>query len=502
MVNVKRLCVAVFAFGVMITTNAYAGLPTLDAGNMAASASIVKNGSENISFIDKINGKVSELNTIVGDGAASIAKFKADYGDDIQAGIEMGKKALARAQEAKAALEEHQAEVQEQKDAYQAAMDSLQSEDEAEEEVAEYEEAAEEETTEEEQRFQITSGEFSALQKEADKTSLMTSADKVYDDEEDASTTQAAPSQASPSLISDSADEIGEEFIDGVPDADAAAAETAVPMKVGGTITVSGTNTVKTMNATPATGINRAQTTSVSVAPTPASGVVRAVSGTVSQSEAVETNKLNTKTGTTSPTIQRRQFRVSPKLNRVDKVSTNTFRHSEKIAFASATSDSDNVGNSYVEDVYIVPYAQRCEISAQSFIDDENVRKKCIEQIIRENNASNSFDAALNMKDCQKIIYNTVVALLAEATQAKYEAANYSDTLDEQDQLAGDSTDVRGDMTVIAMSNQQTQLLLNRLSMSFSSQIILETAEQLCAMKSDVLGDSDLDEDSKTDGEK
>lgn len=91
---------------------------------------------------------------------------------------------------------------------------------------------------------------------------------------------------------------------------------------------------------------------------------------------------------------------------------------------------------------------------------------------------------------------------MAEATNAKYEAANYSDTLDEQDKLAADSTDVRGDLTVLAMSNYQTQLLLNRISMNFSSQIILETVDQLCAARKDVLGDSDMDKASETSGEK
>ena len=38
--------------------------------------------------------------------------------------------------------------------------------------------------------------------------------------------------------------------------------------------------------------------------------------------------------------------------------------------------------------------------------------------------------------------------------------------------------------------------------MNFSSQIILETAEQLCAARKDVLGDSDLTEESKTSGGK
>ena len=205
---------------------------------------------------------------------------------------------------------------------------------------------------------------------------------------------------------------------------------------------------------------------------------------------------------TTVAPVQRRQFRTAPRLNRVEKVSYNTYYHHETMVFASASDDGEAVGNSYVGDVYIVPMAQRCEISAQTFINDEKKRNECVERIVRENNADNSFDSNLSMKDCRKMIYNAVIALMAEATNSKYEAANYSDTLDEQDKLAADSTDVRGDLTVIAMSNYQTQLLLNRISMNFSSQIILETAEQLCAARKDVLGDSDLTEESETSGGK
>ena len=199
-------------------------------------------------------------------------------------------------------------------------------------------------------------------------------------------------------------------------------------------------------------------------------------------------------------------------MNRVEKVSRSTYGRHEEMAFASSSDDGEAVGNSKiislvkklgidVGNVYIVPMAQRCEISAQTFINDEQKRNECIEKIIRENNADNSFDSNLSMKDCRRMIYNAVVALLAEATNSKYEAANYSDTLDEQDKLAADSTDVRGDLTVIAMSNYQTQLLLNRISMNFSSQIILETVEQVCAARKDVLGDSDLDEKSDAGGE-
>lgn len=507
MVKIKRFGAAVLATVTMCVANSYAELPTLDAGNMAASGSIVKNGTENISLIDKINGKVSELNTIVGDGAASVAKFQADYGDDIQKGIEIAQKAMARAQEAKAAKEEHDAEVQAQKDAYQAAMDSLEDNQSTEEAEENLDMATEEEMSEETaQREQIISGEFSALEKEAENSSLMTSANKYYDDEADTENNtemRVMPQQADTS----------EEFIDGVPDTQAQV--TRLQPMTSGTLNVSGSisreNAVVSPNlkATSSVGATTAPVLKKIVAPSVtennSTSAVSTSNGAAANGTVLQQNNISTsleENGAATPNVQRKKFRVSPSLQKIEKVSSSHYRHSEKIALASAEESSSVVGNSYIGDVYVVPMSQMCEIKPESFIEDENVRKDCIEKIIRENNADNSFDSAMSMKDCRKMIYNTVVALLAEATQSKYEAANYSDTLDKQDELAGDSTDVRGDITVIAMSNQQTQLLLNRLSMSFSSQIILETAEQLCALQKDVLGDSDLDEDSETDGEK
>ena len=483
MINKKRWGVGVFCICLFVVVNAYAGLPTLDVGNVAASGSIVKNGSENIGIIGKITGKVGELNTIVGDGAASIAKFQADYGESIQSAIEAGKKGLKRAQEMKAALEEHRAEIQEQKDAYQAAIDSLESQKEAKNGVEDGVDEAEDIEEESPVREVYTSGEFMELAKEGEKQddSLMTSANKVYnDDDEQSLTIEKGMSEAGET----------EEFEDGVPDGVSQEEMQQLP---------SVTNLKKGVVGVSQPAVLKAQSKEEAVGKKVLKGVDSVEN--VASVEKEETVKGAEKEEPVQPVLQRRKFRTSPTLKKIDKVSSVSFHRSEKIGFASA-SDNDNIGNAYVGDVYIVPMAQRCEISAETFINDENQRKSCIEKIIRENNADNSFDSALSMKDCQKMIYDAVVALLAEATNSKYEAANYSDTLDEQDGLAGDSTDVRGDLTVIAMSNQQTQLLLNRLSMSFSSQIILETAEHLCALQKDVLGDSDLDEDTETDGEK
>ncbi len=514
MVNYKSWGIVLSGINFVLAVNAYAGLPTLDVGNVTSSIGIVKNGGENIGLIGQISGKVGELNTIVGDGAASIAKFQSEYGENIQAAVEAGQKAMQRAEEAKTALDEHTAELKEQKELYQAAIDSLNKDKEDGEPQEETQVAAGEAVSVENVK---ASDEYTTLQqnKAMPIDSLMTSTDKLYEDE----TENEEIEQDGYGILPANAAAMKAGAVAQTPSASATAAKAGVVAKApsaGATATKAGAAAKSpSANATAtkagavakapsasatvtkagavakAPSANATATKAGAVAKSPSASATATKAGAVAKSPSASATAVKTPT-TVSPT--RKQFRVSPQAVKVDRVSSNTYRHHDKVAFASAN-DGSSAGNSYIGDVYVVPMAQKCEIDPETFINDENKRKECIEQIIKDNNADNSYDASLSVKDCQKMIYDTVVALLAEATQAKYEAANYSDTLDEQDDLAGDSTDVRGDLTVIAMSNQQTQLLLNRLSMSFSSQIILETAEQLCTMQKDVLGeDSDGEE--------
>ena len=518
MVNIKRIGSGILGAGAVlfVAAGAEAGLQTFDAANIAGTMSIVKNGSQNLKGIGDITNKVGELNTIVGDAAASVSKFQEQYGDEINKGMEMAQKAMARKAEAEAAKAAHDAEVQAQKDAYQAAMDSVAENQQASQPEEEYYEEVEEEVVNApEETATVVEGAaedfYGEDAEENGVSSAMNSANRVYDDGD--------------------YEETGGENLDGIAGDDEAAAEDggapvktlqnlpegmqAVQMKpaVVGKVQAAGDEGGVSANrrrafvrpsapnaeaAVVSSGLKAVSAdTEADVEAAPAEGEA---SDTAAVSASPAAVRAETPAAQAAP-VQRRQFRVSPRLNRVEKVSRSTYGRHEEMAFASSSDDGEAVGNSYVGNVYIVPMAQRCEISAQTFINDEQKRNECIEKIIRENNADNSFDSNLSMKDCRRMIYNAVVALLAEATNSKYEAANYSDTLDEQDKLAADSTDVRGDLTVIAMSNYQTQLLLNRISMNFSSQIILETVEQVCAARKDVLGDSDLDEKSDAGGE-
>lgn len=518
MVNIKRIGSGILGAGAVlfVAAGAEAGLPTFDAANIAGTMSIVKNGSQNLKGIGDITNKVGELNTIVGDAAASVSKFQEQYGDEINKGMEMAQKAMARKAEAEAAKAAHDAEVQAQKDAYQAAMDSVAENQQASQPEEEYYEEVEEEVVNApEETATVVEGAaedfYGEDAEENGVSSAMNSANRVYDDGD--------------------YEETGGENLDGIAGDDEAAAEDggapvktlqnlpegmqAVQMKpaVVGKVQAAGDKGGVSANRRRAFVRPSAPNAEAAVvssglkavsADTEADVEVAPAEEEASDTAAVSASpaavRAETPAAQAAP-VQRRQFRVSPRLNRVEKVSRSTYGRHEEMAFASSSDDGEAVGNSYVGNVYIVPMAQRCEISAQTFINDEQKRNECIEKIIRENNADNSFNSNLSMKDCRRMIYNAVVALLAEATNSKYEAANYSDTLDEQDKLAADSTDVRGDLTVIAMSNYQTQLLLNRISMNFSSQIILETVEQVCAARKDVLGDSDLDEKSDAGGE-
>ena len=602
MVDIKRIGVGVVVTGTFVfaSVNAWAGLPTLDAGNLAGTVSIVKNGAENLQGIGNITNKVGELNTIVGDAAASVSKFKEQYGDKIQEGVEAAQKAMERAEEAKTALAEYEQEVAAKKEAYQTIMDATAAQSGGGENAGQADGAQTAAAAQSQMQAAQMSGQAVSAgtmrQQVAGaqpimktQTQAMSSADRMYDDSAYAAdgyvdgyvqasevdgmaiagrqtmtasgavagaqavagvgaTAVARPAVAAASGTVMAADGTvlnaqpaaveGAVAAEGtIAGGEVAAAETAEGATISGrqvgrkafgrAATASGTVSAArpATAARAATGARQAATASGTVSAARPATAARAatgarqaatVSGTVSAarpataaravSQASSTGVVSAAQPVTAKpataTPQRQQFRVSPvstAAGKIERVSSATAKFSETMAFASASESA--AGNSYVGDTYIVPMAQYCRIKPEDFIENEKTRNDCLEKIIREINADNSFDANLSQKDCQKMVYNAVVALMAEAANSKYEAANYSETLDEQDDLAADSTDVRGDLTVIAMSNYQTQLLLNRISMNFSSQIILDTVMQLCRTKKDVLGDSDLDEGDTADGE-
>ena len=217
---------------------------------------------------------------------------------------------------------------------------------------------------------------------------------------------------------------------------------------------------------------------------------------------------------TTQPATAVRKFRVSPTLKtapslktapamKIERMSNSTISFSSKMMFADEAADNTKGVGIDSKGTFISPLAQRCGISIKDLQDAEKI-KECTTKIVSENNAKNQYDAINSRKDCQSMVYNTVVALLAEATQGKYESSNYGDTLDKQEDLGADSNNTRDDTMVIALTNEQTQILLNKMSLLVSAQTILSSVKYICEAPKDVLEKTtdDKNDGAKTDGGK
>ena len=134
-------------------------------------------------------------------------------------------------------------------------------------------------------------------------------------------------------------------------------------------------------------------------------------------------------------------------------------------------------------------------MSVKDLVEYEGM-KSCLTKIVAENNAKDQEDAINSQKDCETMVFETVVALLSEATKAKYEASNYTDTLDKQDELGAESSTTRDDTGVIGLSQEETQKLLNQMNMLESGAILLSGVQKICAMSKNVLVDSEKSESS------
>ena len=574
MVNMKRMGVGVLAAGAFFLSSSevWAGLPTMDPGNIANSAGIVKNGAENIKAVGDVTGEAGKLNSIIGDAAGSFSKLKDQVSGVTDELAKVKEEATKRYEEAEKFVADSKETIQQAKDTYSMAMDIVSDSQNGESEEESASGTAQAMNSGQVSATMVAGGTMQAMDvNQISAAGLATNEQMVGRQAFGVAATsgaaamtagsamQAAGMSAQKAVATPGAAAMtagGAMQAAGMSAQKAVATPGAAAMTAGGAMQAAGMSAQKAV-ATTASGqtIGRQAFGKATAAPTaakataapaaakataaPAAAKATAASAAAKATAAPVAAKATaapvaakataaptaakataapvaakataapaTAKATAAPAaakataapVKRQQFRMSSGASGVQKFSRVIYKDSETLAFASSTGESA-VGSSYVGNVYIVPMALYCQIKPEDFINDEKVRTECVEQIVRDNNADNSFDAALSQKECQKMVYNTVIALMAEATNAKYEAANYSDTLDEQDDLSSDATTTRDDMSVIAMSNYQTQLLLNRISMNFSSQIILDTVAQLCAAKKDVLGDSDMDEDGSGDGE-
>ena len=546
---------------------AFAGLPTMDAGNIAGTVGIVAQGQTGIQQGIETIANGSNLNAIVGDSAGTLAKFTGKLGID----PEKAKKALETAQNAQKRISEgmetynkYQGEIAKRQEEYQALMDMVNSKvgkdsyDDSDEE-GEYE--GEESAGGEDEEYSADYDSDYDSDYDAESVSTLETAEGFANSETyQQATTQemlATPvtseqsfpisAQVSPvsaelqtmdalqplrqldvKAVDTDLDKVVEEDADGTDDADAEQTDepTDTVEKIS-TPTITNATTGRTRfgslkQAVTAAAAN-AKLNKVSVQNKMLSAAKNSTAKTTLKSavkSALESKNLSSSVAeqkavaTTQPATAVRKFRVSPTLKtapslktapamKIERMSNSTISFSSKMMFADEAADNTKGVGIDSKGTFISPLAQRCGISIKDLQDAEKI-KECTTKIVSENNAKNQYDAINSRKDCQSMVYNTVVALLAEATQGKYESSNYGDTLDKQEDLGADSNNTRDDTMVIALTNEQTQILLNKMSLLVSAQTILSSVKYICEAPKDVLEKTtdDKNDGAKTDGGK
>lgn len=546
---------------------AFAGLPTMDAGNIAGTVGIVAQGQTGIQQGIETIANGSNLNAIVGDSAGTLSKFTGKLGID----PEKAKKALETAQNAQKRISEgmetynkYQGEIAKRQEEYQALMDMVNSKvgkdsyDDSDEE-GEYE--GEESGGGEDEEYGADYDSDYDSDYDAESVSTLETAEGFANSETyQQATTQemlATPVTSEQSLrisaqvspvsaelqrmdtlqplrqldakaVDTDLNKVVEEDADGTDDVDAEQTDepTDTVEKIS-TPTITNATTGRTRfgglkQAVTAAAAN-AKLNKVSVQNKMLSAAKNSTAKTTLKSavkSALESKNLSSSVAeqkavaTTQPATAVRKFRVSPTLKtapslktapamKIERMSNSTISFSSKMMFADEAADNTKGVGIDSKGTFISPLAQRCGISIKDLQDAEKI-KECTTKIVSENNAKNQYDAINSRKDCQSMVYNTVVALLAEATQGKYESSNYGDTLDKQEDLGADSNNTRDDTMVIALTNEQTQILLNKMSLLVSAQTILSSVKYICEAPKDVLEKTtdDKNDGAKTDGGK
>lgn len=543
---------------------AFAGLPTMDAGNIAGTVGIVAQGQTGIQQGIETIANGSNLNAIVGDSAGTLSKFTGKLGID----PEKAKKALETAQNAQKRISEgmetynkYQGEIAKRQEEYQALMDMVNSKvgkdsyDDSDEE-GEYE--GEESGGGEDEEYGADYDSDYDSDYDAESVSTLETAEGFANSETyQQATTQemlATPVTSEQSLrisaqvspvsaelqtmdtlqplqqldvkaVDTDLDKVVEEDADGTDDVDAEQTDEptdTVEIRKISTPTITNATTGRTRfgglkQAVTAAAAN-AKLNKVSVQNKMLSAAENSTAKTTLKSavkSALESKNLSSSVAeqkavaTTQPATAVRKFRVSPTLKtapslktapamKIERMSNSTISFSSKMMFADEAADNTKGVGIDSKGTFISPLAQRCGISIKDLQDAEKI-KECTTKIVSENNAKNQYDAINSRKDCQSMVYSTVVALLAEATQGKYESSNYGDTLDKQEDLGADSNNTRDDTMVIALTNEQTQILLNKMSLLVSAQTILSSVKYICEAPKDVL---EKTTDDKNDGAK
>ncbi|MBQ8785168.1 MAG: hypothetical protein IJZ59_03890 [Alphaproteobacteria bacterium] len=519
MIKIKSISLG-FVCSVLAVSTALAGLPTIDAGNIAGTVGIVTQGSTSIQQGIGIITNGADLNSIIGDSAGSLGKFlPGGLGGGDKDGLSF-QDALKRINEGVSAFNKAQEDVKKKKEEYQALMDAVNPKKENPEEA--YDDG------------EMEGAEYGADDygySEEDYDSSNVPAQQVAGQGDflaEREVVEPMSAELAPSLTLKQAPLVGEMplnpqlsdqalslekqelSIDGeVVDTEAVTASEdkikIAPVGInrkafGRAVQVDDTVAVKAEKVP----VKKMQLREVAPIKADLSDVSVAKSPAISEPAKLDKGIVPVAPKLEAPAVQPRvqgKFRVSPKVSplKADRLSNNTKSFSTRLMFAAKKSSNTKGANTDAYGNFISALPKRCGVSIDDLSDEEKLNE-CLTKVISENNASNQFDAALSRKQCQRMVYDTVVALMAEATLAKVEASSYKDTLDEQEKLGGDSNNTRDDSSVLAMSNEQIQKLLNKISLLTSSQILLDTVKQLCSMQDDVVdansdsGDSDGEE--------
>ena len=466
MIKIKSISMISACAALIMVSSPAKALITLDPGNIAGTIGIVINGVTGIMQSVEIITNGSLLNSVLGDAAGTLAKFKDKFGGDIQKALKAAEEAKRRIEEGKAAYNKYKNEIENRKARYQALLDQLN-------------------LSGNKQEYNDDSSEYDAYDGgdsggDADNLPSTVDAGSQSDDSNLPSTVDAG--NGGNTTVSAGNQNSG-----------------------GGSIFDAGTNSGVTATRQPFSQVEDivvdSELSGKSETPTKGtvkSAVEQAAEAATDAATSEKTPSIKHITPASESSSGSPLFRVSPtKLKGVldaDKISSNEMSFVSNHLFADLISSEKGV-NYDSKGTFITPLAKRCGVSVKDLTDMEGM-KSCLTKIVLENNAKDQEDAINSRKDCEAMVYETVVALLAEATNARYEASNYSDTLDKQEGLASDSSTIRDDTGVIAMSNEQVQILLNKMSMQLSGDIMLDATQQLCGTTRNVLVDSQKAEGS------
>ena len=482
MKNIKFITMVSACAAIIMTSSPAKALITLDPGNIAGTIGIVINGATGIMQSVEIITNGSLLNSVIGDAAGTLRKFADTFGGNVQKALQMAQEAQARIQEGQAAYNKYKSEIESRKAKYQALLDQLNVNKESYSDNAEEEDGgypADYDSQEDADYDPDTTSTIEASknsQNSSDNLSENTNSVQSSDTSLPSVVDSGQPS--SPALPS---------VIEAKPSSEVALPSVinAKPAVINNTSST-GRRPFSFSNEIPVEPVIEEQ-------PTPADKAAAAAVDAVSSETVSETLSPDTLKNEIKP-----RFRVSPlKLEepaKLDKVSVNEVSFISHQLFADEISDVKGV-NYDSKGTFVTPFAKRCGLSVKDLVEYESM-KSCLTKIVAENNAKDQEDAINSQKDCETMVFETVVALLSEATKDKYEASNYTDTLDKQDELGAESSTTRDDTGVIGLSQEETQKLLNQMNMHESGAILLSGVQKICAMSKNVLVDSEKSESS------